>query len=88
MSAGTWTVAEAKAKFSEVVDKARGSGPQIITKAKVDLGATTALYEVGTATDGDNRVQREQLPAYVGRRGRHDAGPVQGDAEGHQARVF
>ena len=32
MSAGRWTVAEAKAKFSEVVDKARVSGPQIITK--------------------------------------------------------
>jgi prevent-host-death family protein len=32
MSAGTWTVAEAKAKFSEVVDKARVNGPQIITK--------------------------------------------------------
>ena len=32
MSAGTWTVAEAKAKFSEVVDKARVSGPQTITK--------------------------------------------------------
>jgi prevent-host-death family protein len=29
---GTWTVAEAKAKFSEVVDKARASGPQTITK--------------------------------------------------------
>jgi prevent-host-death family protein len=32
MSAGTWTVAEAKAKFSEVVDKARMNGPQTITK--------------------------------------------------------
>jgi len=32
MSAGTWTVAEAKAKFSEVVDKARVNGPQTITK--------------------------------------------------------
>jgi prevent-host-death family protein len=29
--AGTWTVAEAKAKFSEVVDKARDVGPQTIT---------------------------------------------------------
>ncbi len=29
---GTWTVAEAKAKFSEVVDKARVDGPQTITK--------------------------------------------------------
>jgi prevent-host-death family protein len=32
MSFGTWTVAEAKAKFSEVVEKARVSGPQTITK--------------------------------------------------------
>jgi prevent-host-death family protein len=27
-----WTVAEAKAKFSEVVDRARSAGPQIITR--------------------------------------------------------
>jgi prevent-host-death family protein len=32
MSIGTWTVAEAKAKFSEVIDKARTDGPQLITK--------------------------------------------------------
>jgi len=32
MSIGTWTVVEAKAKFSEVVDKARVNGPQTITK--------------------------------------------------------
>jgi prevent-host-death family protein len=32
MSIRTWTVAEAKAKFSEVIDKARNSGPQTITK--------------------------------------------------------
>jgi len=32
LSSGTWTVAEAKAKFSEVVEKARVSGPQTITK--------------------------------------------------------
>jgi prevent-host-death family protein len=32
MSGGTWTVAEAKAKFSELVDTARVSGPQTITK--------------------------------------------------------
>jgi prevent-host-death family protein len=29
---GTWTVAEAKAKFSEVIDRAESRGPQIITK--------------------------------------------------------
>jgi prevent-host-death family protein len=32
MNKGMWTVAEAKAKFSELVDTARVSGPQTITK--------------------------------------------------------
>jgi prevent-host-death family protein len=32
MSTRTWTVTEAKAKFSEIVEKARVSGPQTITK--------------------------------------------------------
>jgi prevent-host-death family protein len=32
MSAHTWTVAEAKAKFSEVIDKAQSDGPQTITR--------------------------------------------------------
>ena len=32
MSADTWTVAEAKAKFSEVLEKAQSDGPQTITR--------------------------------------------------------
>lgn len=32
MSSGAWTVAEAKARFSEVIDQARSSGPQAITR--------------------------------------------------------
>ena len=32
MGAGIWTVAEAKAKFSEVIGKACTDGPQVITK--------------------------------------------------------
>ncbi len=32
MGADTWTVAEAKAKFSEVIEKARSLGPQTITR--------------------------------------------------------
>lgn len=32
MTADTWTVAQAKAKFSELVERARDSGPQLITK--------------------------------------------------------
>ena len=32
MAEESWTVAEAKAKFSEVIEKARSRGPQTITK--------------------------------------------------------
>jgi len=32
MSTGTWTVAEAKAKFSRLVEEARARGPQTITR--------------------------------------------------------
>ena len=32
MSVHTWTVAEAKAKFSEVIEKAHTDGPQTITR--------------------------------------------------------
>jgi prevent-host-death family protein len=32
MSSQTWTVAEAKAKFSEIIDRARSEGPQTITR--------------------------------------------------------
>jgi prevent-host-death family protein len=31
--AGTWTVAEAKAKLSEVIDQALSQGPQIVTRS-------------------------------------------------------
>ncbi len=33
MTTGAWTVAEAKAKFSEVIDKAKSQGPQTITRS-------------------------------------------------------
>lgn len=32
MGVDVWTVAQAKAKFSEVIDKARSMGPQAITR--------------------------------------------------------
>jgi prevent-host-death family protein len=32
MTAGTWTVAAAKSKLSEVIELARSRGPQIITR--------------------------------------------------------
>jgi prevent-host-death family protein len=32
MSTDTWTVAEAKAKFSEVIERAQSDGPQTITR--------------------------------------------------------
>lgn len=32
MRIGSWTVAEAKARFSELIDQAQSKGPQTITK--------------------------------------------------------
>lgn len=39
MGSPNWTVAEAKAKFSEIIDRALSEGPQTITKR----GRTTAI---------------------------------------------
>lgn len=43
MASQIWTVAEAKAKFSEVIDRAQSEGPQTVTrnghKAVVIVGA-------------------------------------------------
>jgi prevent-host-death family protein len=39
MTEDTWTVAEAKAKLSEVIQRAESSGPQVITRC----GRTTAV---------------------------------------------
>ncbi len=33
MGADTWTVAEAKAKFCEVIDRAQSKGPQVVTRS-------------------------------------------------------
>ena len=33
MTTDTWTVAEAKAKFSEVIDRAQSTGPQVVTRS-------------------------------------------------------
>jgi len=45
MNTGTWTVAEAKAKFSEVLDQARSQGPQVITKHGRDAAVVVAAEE-------------------------------------------
>jgi prevent-host-death family protein len=53
MSTQTWTVAEAKAKFSELIEKAKSEGPQKITKH----GRTTAV--VVAAEDWTRKTQRK-----------------------------
>jgi prevent-host-death family protein len=52
MNANTWTVAKAKAMFSEVVEKAQKSGPQTITKN----GRTAAV--VVSAEDWERKTHR------------------------------
>jgi prevent-host-death family protein len=53
MGAQTWTVAQAKAKFSELIDKAKSEGPQRITKH----GRTTAV--VVAAEEWSRKAERK-----------------------------
>jgi len=53
MSTHTWTVAEAKAKFSELLEKAKSEGPQKISKH----GRTTAV--VVAAETWERKAQRK-----------------------------
>jgi prevent-host-death family protein len=45
MERESWTVAEAKAKFSEVIERARTDGPQRITKNGRDAAVVVASEE-------------------------------------------
>jgi prevent-host-death family protein len=45
MSTRTWTVAQAKARFSEVLDQARSQGPQVITKHGRDAAVIVAAAD-------------------------------------------
>lgn len=53
MSTHNWTVAEAKAKFSEVIDKAESDGPQTITRN----GRTTAV--IVAAEEWERKTRRK-----------------------------
>jgi prevent-host-death family protein len=52
MSSQTWTVAEAKAKFSEIIERAMSEGPQTITRK-----GRTAAVVVG-AEEWQRKTQR------------------------------
>lgn len=45
MDADKWTVAEAKARFSAVIDRARSQGPQTITRNGRDAVVIVAAQE-------------------------------------------
>lgn len=45
MDTDTWTVAEAKAKFSEVIDQAQAQGPQTITRNGRDAVVVVSAQE-------------------------------------------
>ena len=52
MNAQTWTVAQAKAKFSEVIDRAISEGPQTVTRK----GRTAVV--VVDAEESDRKTKR------------------------------
>jgi prevent-host-death family protein len=69
MSTHAWTVAEAKAKFSEVIDKAKSEGPQKITKH----GRTTAV--VVAAEEWEHKTKRKgNLAEFLAASPLHDSG--------------
>ena len=53
MGTHTWTVAEAKAKFSEMIDRARSAGPQTITR-----NGRTAAVVVATE-EWERKIRRQ-----------------------------
>jgi prevent-host-death family protein len=53
MANGNWTVAEAKAKFSEVIEKAEKNGPQKITRHGKDA------VVVVSAKDWERKTKRK-----------------------------
>ena len=50
MSTHAWTVAQAKAKFSEVIDRAQSDGPQTITRNGRTTAVLVAAEEWGRKT--------------------------------------
>ncbi|HEX4006495.1 MAG TPA: type II toxin-antitoxin system Phd/YefM family antitoxin [Acidobacteriaceae bacterium] len=60
MSTQVWTVAEAKAKFSELLYRAQSEGPQRITRH----GRTTAIVISGDEWEQKNR-RKENLAEFL-----------------------
>jgi prevent-host-death family protein len=60
MSAQVWTVAEAKAKFSELLHRAQSEGPQRITRH----GRTTAIVISGEEWEQRNQ-RKENLAEFL-----------------------
>jgi prevent-host-death family protein len=52
LAGGTWSLAEAKAKFSEVVEKARTEGPQHVTRNGRDAVVVVSEADWARATGG------------------------------------
>lgn len=60
MSAQVWTVAEAKAKFSELLHRAQSEGPQRITRH----GQTTAIVISGEEWEQKN-LRKDNLAEFL-----------------------
>ena len=61
MSRDAWTVARAKAKFSELIEKAKSEGPQKITKH-----GRTAVVIVATEEGGEEDKAQSQFSGVPG----------------------
>src|SRR3546814_14953788 len=69
MSIGNWTVADAKARFSELIEQAQSKGPQTITKH----GRTAAV--VVSAEEWERKTKRKgNLAEFFATSQRRDSG--------------
>jgi len=66
MADGSWTAAAAKARFGEVIDKARSSGPQHVTKNGRDAVVVLAAEDYAALKQGS------ESPRPADKRSLHD----------------
>ncbi len=71
-TAATWSIAEAKAKFSEVVERATHEGPQRVTKNGRDAVVVVSAEE-WVDPNGDRQVRQKETVFDVLQRAQLDA---------------
>ena len=71
----SWPVHEAKARFSELLEKSIAEGPQIVTKRGVETAGILREYKRKRYFKSNGELQREKAKAAARRRTKRFRGP-------------